>query len=315
MAENATRITAMTGPDHLAEWVRAGLLTPEQADAIRTYEQARRPAAGTPRQSLVVEALGYLGGVIMLTGAGILAGLYWSDVAVAGRLLLTGVAAAGLIGAGAAVPDRLGPAAGRLRSVLWALGVAATGALMAVVSTDLLDRHDEQALLVIFPPTAAVALVLWWVRRTWLQQLALLVPLAMSGTAVAVQVTSSDSAPGLVTWCVAVGWTVVAWTGRIPPRGPGLVLGGAATVLASMTVPGQQGVVLGLATAAGLLALALAERSLPLLAVSGLGLLESTHRAVVEWFPGRLSASLTLIAVGGVLVGAAVWVARSRRGA
>lgn len=311
-----------TRHDQLEEWVEAGLISAEQATGIRAHEEARHPRrrltvvepthapAGT---SLVVEALGYLGGVIMLTGAGILVGLYWQDIATAGRLVLTGGTAVALVGAGLAVPDRYGEAAGRLRSLLWALGVAATGAFMAVLTADVLDRHDEQALIVVFPPTALVALTLWWVRRTWLQQLALIFPLGMSAAAVGLQLSDTDSAPALAMWVLAAAWTAVAWTGRLQPRASGLVLGGLAAVVASMTVPGQPGVLLGLATALAVLGLALAERSLPLLGVAALGLLQATPRAVVEWFPGRLSASLTLIAVGGLLVVAAVWVARHQR--
>lgn len=311
-----------TRHDQLEEWVEAGLISAEQATGIRAHEEARHsrrrltvvePTHAPAGTSLVVEALGYLGGVIMLTGAGILVGLYWQDIATAGRLVLTGGTAVALVGAGLAVPDRYGEAAGRLRSLLWALGVAATGAFMAVLTADVLDRHDEQALIVVFPPTALVALTLWWVRRTWLQQLALIFPLGMSAAAVGLQLSDTDSAPALAMWVLAAAWTAVAWTGRLQPRASGLVLGGLAAVVASMTVPGQPGVLLGLATALAVLGLALAERSLPLLGVAALGLLQATPRAVVEWFPGRLSASLTLIAVGGLLVVAAVWVARHQR--
>lgn len=308
--------------DPLDDWVGAGLIAPDQADRIRAYEVARpdrlprlavvpTPAepAGT---SLVVEALGYVGGVIMLVGAGILVGLFWGDIPVALRLVLGAATALALFAAGLAVPDRLGEAAGRLRSLLWVLAVAATAAFLTVLSTDVLDRYDEDALIVVFPATALVAAALWWMRRTWLQQLALLVALVMSATAVGVQVAESDSAPGISVWVLAVAWTAVAWTGRLQPRATGLAFGGVAAVFGAMTTGSQLGIVLGLATALAVLALALSERSLSLLAVAALGLLQAAPRAAFEWFPGRLSASLTLIVVGGLLVGAAVWVARHR---
>ncbi|WP_460715721.1 DUF2157 domain-containing protein [Nocardioides dilutus] len=294
-------------PGLLDEWVAAGLMTPDQAAAIRSYE-ANRP--GAPGTSLVVEALGYIGGVIMLTGAGILVGLLWDDLPVAVRLALVGLTALALVAAGLAVPDRLGEAAGRLRSVLWVLAVAATAGFLTVLSVDVLDRYDEDALLVVFPPTAVVAAALWWMRRTWPQQLALLVSLAMSATAVGVQVTDSESAPGLAVWTLAVAWTAVAWTGWIQPRATGVAFGGLAAIFGAMTTGWDLGIVLGLVTAVVLLALALLERSLPLLAVAALGMLQAAPRAAIEWFPGRLSASLTLIVVGGLLVAAAVWVAR-----
>ncbi len=310
--------------DPLDEWVGAGLIAPDQADRIRAHEQARhdsspRPAVGsapavTAGMSLVVEALGYLGGVIMLVGAGILVGLVWEDVPVAVRLVLGAGTALALVAAGLAVPDGLGAAAGRLRSVLWVLAVAATAAVATVWSNDVLGRYDEAALVVVFPPTALVAAALWRMRRTWPQQLALLVTLVLSAAAVGVQVAEPDWVPGISVWVLAVAWTAVAWTGRLQPRATGLAFGGVAAIFGAMTTASEPGIVLGLATAAAMLAMALYERSLPLLAVAAAGLLQAAPRAAFEWFPGRLSASLTLIVVGGTLVGAAVWVARHRGG-
>ena len=320
----AVHAVASHPSDPLDEWVGAGLIAPDQAARIRAYEVARHDwpprfttataPAGPAGTSLVVEALGYVGGVIMLVGAGILLGLVWEDIPVALRLVLGAATALALVAAGLAVPDRLGEAAGRLRSVLWLLAVAATATFFTLVSIDVLDRYDEDALLVIFPPTALVAAVLWWMRRTWLQQLALLVSLVLSAAAVGVQVAESDPVPGISVWVLAVAWTAVAWTGRIQPRTTGMAFGGVAAIFGAMTTGSELGIVLGLATAVAMLALALYERSLPLLAVAAFGLLQGAPRAAFEWFPGRLSASLTLITVGSLLVGAAVWVARHRVG-
>lgn len=326
MRAKAHHPTEPSLPGLLAEWVDAGLITAEQATTIRDHEartHPRRPPltvvppappAGAPTGSLVIEALGYLGGVIMLVGSTILVGLYWEDMSVALRLAILAATAVGLVGAGYAVPDRLGAAAGRLRSVLWALGVVATGAFMAVVASDALDRYDEDALIVIFPPTALLAGVLWWLRRTWLQQLALLVPLLMSGAAVTMQATGTESAAaGATVWGVAIAWSALAWTGRLEPRMTGVGLGALGAVFGSLLMDNDVGILLGLLTAAAMVALALVDRSLPWLGVATIALLYTAPRAAVQWFPGRLSAALTLIVTGGLLVGAAVWVARHGR--
>jgi hypothetical protein len=79
--------------DVLEDWVDAGLITTDQARAIRRHEAERAvrggPVGATPPPeagpSLVVEALGYLGGVVMLVGAGILVETYWTDVSVMPR--------------------------------------------------------------------------------------------------------------------------------------------------------------------------------------------------------------------------------------
>jgi hypothetical protein len=305
--------------DVLEDWVDAGLITNEQSCAIREHEaqphERRAALALAPSPvtgpSLVVEALGYLGGVVMLVGAGILVGMYWEDLSAALRLGLIGAAALALAGAGFAVPDRLGDAAGRLRSVLWVAGVAATAGFLGVFSSEVLDRYDEHALVIIGPGTAAVAGVLWWLRRTWLQQVALFVPLLLAAVGTGMELTSTSSSwGGAAIWTVAVVWGVLAWTGRLEPRVTGVAFGALGAVLGAMTMNADLGIGLGLATAVAIMVVALWERSLPWLGVAAIALLWTMPRAADAWFPGRLSAALTLMVTGGALVGAAVWVAR-----
>lgn len=323
-------------PALLEEWVTAGLISPDQARAIRTHEaqasDARErvrperaasahplagssagPAAGPA--SLVVEALGYLGGIIMLVGATILTSFYWQDLPLAARLLLLGATALALVVAGVAVPDRLGDAALRLRSVLWALAVAASITFLVVFTNDVLEREDEASLIVVGPCAALVAGVLWRLRRTWLQQVALLAPLVLSAAGLAYEVGgTSTSWYGGFAWLLAVGWSVLAYSGRLPPRVSGFALGGLVATFSALAIDTDLGVALALATAATLVVVALVERSLPWLAVAAVAVLETMPRAAVAWFPGRLSASLTLIVTGGLLVAAAVWVARHQAG-
>jgi len=306
--------------DIFDEWVAAGLITSEQASAIRRHEAAprgRRAMALAPSPdsgpSLVVEALGYLGGIVMLVGAGILVAMYWADLSVSVRLILIGATVLALVGAGFAVPDRLGEAAGRLRSVLWVAGVAATAGFLGVFSTEVLDRFDEHALVIIGPCTAVVAGVLWWLRSTWLQQLALFVPLMLAAVGTGMELTSTSSSWGGATmWAVAVVWAVLSWAGWLEPRLTGVALGALGAVLGAMTMDADVGIALGLATAAAIATLALWGRSLPWLGVAAVALLWTTPRAADAWFPGRLSAAVTLMVTGGALVGAAVWVARHK---
>ena len=227
------------------------------------------------------------------------------------RLVLLGATALGLVGAGFAVPDHLGDAAGRLRSVLWAAGVAATAGFLGVFSAEVLDRYDEHALVVIGPGTALVAGLLWWLRSTWLQQLALFVPVVLAAMGIGMELTSTSSSwGGWTMWTVAVVWAVLSWTGRLEPRTSGVAMGLLGAVLGAMTMASDVGIALGLATAVAAVVAALWDRSLPWLGVAALALLWTMPRAANAWFPGALSAALTLIVTGGALVGAAIWVAR-----
>jgi hypothetical protein len=303
----------------LQEWVGAGLITTEQSEAIRQHEagphERRAALALAPLAangpSLVVEALGYLGGVVMAVGALILVGMWWTDLSVTLRLLLVGATALALVGAGFALPERLGEAAGRLRAVLWTVGVLASGGFFAVLATDALHQHDEDALIIVGPATTLVAGFLWWIHRTVLNQLALFVPVVVSAVAVGLQISGPDSrGPGATIWVVSVAWAVVAWAGWIEPRVTGVAYGALGAVIGSLSIAGDLGIALALLTAVATVTLALWERSLPWLGVGAIAMLYASPRAAVEWFPGRLSAALTLIVTGGALVAAAVWVAR-----
>lgn len=213
------------------------------------------------------------------------------------------------------MPERLGDAAGRLRSVLWAAGVAATAGFLGVFSAEVLERYDEHALVIIGPGTAVVAGVLWWLRTTWLQQLALFVPLMLAAVGTGLELTSTSSPwGGTAMWAVGVGWAVLSWSGWLEPRVTGVAFGVLGAVLGAMTMDNDVGITVGLATAVATVVVALWERSLPWLGVAALALLWTMPRAADAWFPGRLSAAVTLIVTGGALVGAAVWVARHRDG-
>jgi hypothetical protein len=69
----------------LRAWVDAGLITPDQADAISRYEtsggagaEAAKPfAAQDSRAALVVEVLGYLGGALALAAVAFIVAQMW----------------------------------------------------------------------------------------------------------------------------------------------------------------------------------------------------------------------------------------------
>ncbi|WP_028663188.1 DUF2157 domain-containing protein, partial [Saccharomonospora halophila] len=90
----------------LDRWVAHGLLTREQADRILAAERARPTGIGeetgrTP--SPVAEALGYVGGVLVLVAAGLVTGRYWAELGVTGRVSVAFGAAALLLAAGASL--------------------------------------------------------------------------------------------------------------------------------------------------------------------------------------------------------------------
>jgi hypothetical protein len=73
------------------------------------------------------------------------------------------------------------------------------------------------------------------------------------------------------------------------------------------------GHVLALATVAGLLVAGVARRQLWLLAVAAFGVLQVVPQTAVRYLPASAAAPLALFVVGVLLVGTALWLARSSR--
>jgi hypothetical protein len=107
--------------DALARAVDAGILDGAQARAVLDAEHAHGAASGGGRRVLVTEALGYLGALLALSGAVMLATQYWREVPVAGRLgLLAAVAAVAAVTwlVGIRIGDGSAPALIRLRGAV-----------------------------------------------------------------------------------------------------------------------------------------------------------------------------------------------------
>lgn len=179
----------------LGRWVKAGLITWEQSAAIQRFETAReagaapeRPARVSPLRSarvpVVAEALGYLGAALATTGLVLVVAHLWTDLALAGRLTLSGLAAVLLMIGGALVQEGADPALARLRWVLW-LAATAAAVVFAGVLADGVGVGSPEAVAASCAATAAVVSgALWGWRERPLQQAVALgaVPIAM-GTA------------------------------------------------------------------------------------------------------------------------------------
>ncbi|MEV0283590.1 DUF2157 domain-containing protein [Kribbella sp. NPDC050820] len=308
-------------PALLDRWVAAGVITPAQADRMRADLGPSRPLSpAAPREhhetSLAVEALGYLGSVLIVVASLLLASQYWNDLSTAGHLLVVGAAAVTLLLAGFAVPKRLGPAGLRMHAVLWLGATVSTAGFLGLLGNEVLEWQDEDLALLVFAGSTALAALLWWRLPTSLQQAVLVAGLAGTAGAAAAQLNAAeDELPGLAVWGVGAIWFLLGWGGVVRPRWSALLFGGISLIIgAGMTMPADGGLVLALVTAAALVSLAVLARDLLVLALGGWGAVQFLPIAVNEWFPGELAAAIALLGAGGLLVAVAIWIARRRDG-
>lgn len=309
----------------VVDWVAEGIITEAQAARIRErsgqvrvpprqVERQQAPDRGAELRSYAVEALGNLGGLLVVIAATLLATIYWNDLETAARMSVFAGAAVGLLVAGRLTPAARGGAWSRMRSVLWVAATVAVAGLATVLADEVLEWREADMALVVSGTATVVAALLWLAHRVALQQVALMVGGMVTASAAMAKLVEDDWGPGLGIWAIGVVWLALGWTRAFKTRGTAMALGALGMIIgASATMSYDAGIGLGLATVAAVVLLAVVARELPLLAVGALGTLQIVPRAVGEWFPGELTAPFVLLAIGGGLVVLAVWIARHAR--
>jgi hypothetical protein len=295
----------------LDRWVASGIISREQADRIRE-EGVQAPSRQDHTGSLVTEAMGYLGGVIVVVGLGLVLGRFWPQLTGLARIGLTSAVAAILLTAGAVVPRRSGAAGGRLRGVLWLAGSLSVFLCLALVAGRL-DIYGNRLFALAAGGAAVMSAPLWAIHRRILQLAALFASIVITAAACASVASNSFRVPGVAVWVVGVVCLVLGEFALIQPARGAQVLGAVALIIAAVWVEGQWwGTAMALASVAALVTLAVLGRDLVLLSVASVGTLIVLPVMVLDYFPGGLSAALTLVIAGLALVGLAVVTARRR---
>lgn len=294
----------------LERWVARSIITADQAEQIRAdAETAGYDDGGPPHprpSSLVTEALGYVGGAIVLVALGLLTGTLWGDLSTGARLAIAGGVTAALLIAGAVVAGEPGGTASRLRTVLWLMGSAALATFLALVA-DAFAWYTEGGVVFAAGGTALASAVLWWVHPRALQHLAVLVPVLVAAAAAAQLLADPGYLAGLALWGVGLAWAALARGGVLPPLRVGVPAGAVGAVVGAASVTDTAwGSVLALVTVVALAVAAVATRDLLLLAVAVVGTL-----VVLGMVFDRLGAelwegALALLVAGLMLVAAAV---------
>lgn len=257
----------------LHEWVEEGLISTQQSEAILSHETAQHrqitPLISLPERQgsipkripAVAEALGYLGGALVVVGLVLAATRYWRDITVVARLIVTGAITAVLVAAGSLVREKADPALARFRWFLW-LASSATTVLFAVVLSREQFHNGVKAVVLIAAFAGAIESgILWGGKKRPLQQFVFLVALAASaGAAGASLFPASPVGPmGLAVWIVGIVLLVVGLRRLTTTSIMTESMGAAAIVVGAISVSngwGSGGLLFLLATTVGLIALA-----------------------------------------------------------
>jgi hypothetical protein len=298
----------------LDHWIAGGIITPAQADRMRA-DPGPAGVAGRNGPPVVVETLGYLGGVIVLVGLGLVTARFWDSFTVPARIGLAGAVAAVLAIAGVVIPDE-NPSGVRLRSVVWVASDIALFACLGLLASDRLGYQGDTVLLTAAGGAALAGAAMWSVHRYLPQQATFFVSLVLATGAATGLATDAWLAPSTAVWVVGAGWCGAGLMGVVRPRRGTMVLGAAAGIVGSLAVAGEPwGTVLALGGTAALVAAAVVLRDLVVLAAASIGTLLVLPTVVLHYFPGVLAAALTLVITGLLLVAVAIYTSRRRRDA
>lgn len=307
-----------TDGDQVARWVDAGLVTEEQARAIAEFAAvpAAPVAARRSRVSPAVEALAYVGGVLLSVGAAMLVGEFWDRMGTAGHLGVVGGAAlvAGVVGA---VVGEAEPAAWRLRGFLWALSAVGAGAFAGLALYEVRGTSGEPVAWTTAATTAGVSAAYWWLRNRPLQQAGTLIATAVAvGVGIAWIGTGNVSVwIGLALWLLGAAWATLAWARRLPPAEVGFTLGAVLTLVAAAIAGGRfesLGPVLGLCTATVWIGIGIAADEGLALAPGVVGIFVFLPMTLGRLFGEAVGAPAIVMASGALLLGVVAVLLRRR---
>jgi hypothetical protein len=297
----------------LARWVAAGLITRDQAEAILAFES--HEAKGRRGIPPVAEALGYLGAAMAVAAGVAFLGQSWSDLSAAGRGAILGGFTFIFFAGGWAVRRHPDPAVKRLTSALWALSVASGwGFLWVLMPVPSHGESDPRALEAGLG-SSAYAAALWIRRRTTFQLIALFLAIVSVGVGAVVAGYENQEAPtyavGSVVWILGALLLLLSWRGLARPVGPGYTLGGVAALYAPLlTGEHRAAAIVGLATAAALMAASVFLRRTVLLGLGVFGVFFYGIQTVLRYFGDTLGAPVALLIGGVALIAVAVLTVR-----
>jgi hypothetical protein len=300
--------------DALERWTAEGLISPEQRAAIEAFEARAEP----PRRiSLVTEALGYLGAILIVSAFIAAFGKVLEDIGEWGRVGIFAVLTAIFLGAGALTFRSDEPAFRRLTSVLWfaAVGLAAT--TVGGFSIEIAELSDDVSVVIVGAAGIALSGTLWALRRAPLQLIAFTV--AAHWLVISVLRLAIDEPPmGAFTVAIAAIGVAGMALGRaraLDPATLAMAIGSADALVAPGISTGESDawVWVGVAAAAGCMAFSVAVRSTPVLAIATAGMFVYVTWAVVAFLGDAVGAPLALAVSGFAILGIALGTARLRR--
>lgn len=325
------------------QWVHDGLITQDQAMAIRDVETRRleaerldagrsdasttdRAAFADPDEGanapggVIREVLAYLGAVFVLIAGFFLVAQFWEDIPDAARIAISLAAGILLAVTGMYLDANRRASVRRAGQVSLLLAAAPIGFAVGMLVDAVLADEDISVLAGF---VGALGFSLYAYRRgaSFAQHLALF--LAALGTTVAAgTILAGDEGSwvmGILIVALGVGWIIASALGHLPPRVLAEVGGITALGIGSLIVVGSLGssgtdgiaaMVCWVLVSIGLVGIGVARDRVVLIIGGVLGMVIYIPWMIGQTLGGGLGAPLALIVAGGILIATAIYLTR-----
>lgn len=307
--------------EHLQRWLAAGILKPETAETIRIYERSQKEPVGEARPG-VLEAMLYLGVVVLSVGVFSLFAQQWENLESWARVAAIAVPTLLLLGVGAALHASGEPQLQRGGQVAWLATVALFAGLSAVVIHEyglgFDDADDPGALLAIAAATFLLAVGFWVVSPSYPQVFAIAGSTVFLGQAMGAWPDDfSKELAGMTIFVIAVAGIALAEVRWLTPVLAARVLFSALAIVG----PFQAGVdtgpivfeLLAGAAAAAVIGYGVLRASFLVVLVGVAGAFFVLINFVLRHFSERLGAPVAMMISGGILVAGVLLLALYRR--
>ena len=293
-------------------WVDAGIVSSGQGEEILALESPHSPASDAGRATIspLVEALSYLGVVIMGVGTALYIGRNWIDIGRVGHVSVALiVAAAGLFGG--SVIGKFGDAgASRLSGLLRLFGTGGAAMATAFAVGGAAQSHHGLALLCVGVVVSTLSASLWRNLDRPLQFLSTLLGLALTfgglGTVARLHATSTEVS--LLVWLIALAVGLMGLQ-MLRPAPTALVVAAIGSLVGALALSFPNhlgGVLLGLLSALSAVGFGLALERPPIIVIGAVGFFMFDIRMFVVYLRST-NAALSAFVLGFALVFIGLW--------
>ncbi len=308
--------------EHLERWLSGGVIPDDVAERIRAFEKQRPGGPSPAERPSAMEALLYLGVIVVSVGVFALIEQRWPDLDSWARMIAIGVPTLLALILGAGLHGSREPGFARAGQLAWFVSVGLFAGTVAVFLNEYQPggigiEDDREGLLAMTGSAALLALALWVFSPAHPQTVALGATLFALGQGAGNWPDEfSEVVAGMLIFAFGVAGLALTELEHFTPRFSGRLVFATLCAVgpyeAGFTDNGMVFELLVFAVGGGLIALGVARASFTLLAVGVIASFVGLVTFIFEHFEDRIGAPVALMISGGALIAGVLVLARLR---